>query len=190
MSSATRNPKTKDATTSALLVCLPLQPSADSDCLRRTLPWDLRLLRCCDEFRSLRTLRHCALRSTLAVYTPFVDSRKCAVDRKVNYDAVLRYFQANINRLRSKYGRQPLRGYDPDEGLDEEDEEGEQQDDDDDDGKAAEDVEGAKIEEIVERTEEDWASTVFALGRLAKFFDNRANDKCVAAHSRETPRSS
>ncbi|BGP48590.1 hypothetical protein JCM10450v2_004466 [Rhodotorula kratochvilovae] len=109
------------------------------------VPYDLRLLRCCDEFRSLRSLGH--------------------LDRKVNYEAVLRYFQANI----------PLRGYDPDQGVDDDPEE-EDEEDDDDGGVERGELLETKIEEIVEKTEDEWAGTVFALSRLAKFFDNRAND--------------
>ncbi|GAA6053186.1 hypothetical protein JCM3770_000015 [Rhodotorula araucariae] len=46
------------------------------------VPYDLRLLRCCGEFRSLRSLGH--------------------LNRKVNREAVLRYLQANVVALREK----------------------------------------------------------------------------------------
>ncbi|GAA5897861.1 hypothetical protein JCM8208_003177 [Rhodotorula glutinis] len=113
------------------------------------VPYDLRLLRCCDEFRSLRSLGH--------------------PDRRVVYQAVLRYFQINVPVLRAKYGSQPLRGYNP------EPDDVDSDDDDVEDGDENELLE-TKIEEIVERSEDEWAEVVFALSRLAKFFDNRYND--------------
>ncbi|GAA5833296.1 hypothetical protein JCM9279_001486 [Rhodotorula babjevae] len=111
------------------------------------VPYDLRLLRCCDEFRSLRSLGH--------------------PDRRINYQAVLRYFQINVPILRAKYGSQPLRGYDP-----------EPEDADSGDGGDGDENEllETKIEEIEERSERQWAEVVLALPRLARFFDNRYND--------------
>jgi hypothetical protein len=49
-------------------------------------------------------------------------SRTCAqmtlaFAAKFEDDSILRYFRVNITSLRQKYGRQPLRGYDPDAGL-------------------------------------------------------------------------
>ncbi|KPV74982.1 uncharacterized protein RHOBADRAFT_44499 [Rhodotorula graminis WP1] len=116
------------------------------------VPYDLRLLRCCDEFRSLRSLGH--------------------PDRRVVYQAVLRFFQINVPVLRAKYGSQPLRGYDPEpDDVDSDD------GDDNDGGDGGEnELLETKIEEIVERSEDEWAKVVFALPRLAKFFDNRYND--------------
>ncbi|BGP16581.1 hypothetical protein JCM10213_000505 [Rhodosporidiobolus nylandii] len=57
------------------------------------LPWDLRLLRACDEFRSARSFRD--------------------LDTRHNYRTVLHFFRVDIVQLRDKYGPQPLRGYDP-----------------------------------------------------------------------------
>ena len=95
-------------------------------------------------------------------------------DRRVNYQAALRYFQINVPVLRAKFGSQPLRGYDP------EPEDADSDDGDDDDGDGVEnELLETKIEEIVERSEHDWAKVVLALPRLAKFFDNRYNDACV-----------
>ncbi|GAA6051322.1 hypothetical protein NBRC10513_000333 [Rhodotorula toruloides] len=118
-----------------------------------SLPWDLRLLRCCDEFRSLRSLGQ----------LPY----------KVNYQNVLRYFQVDIVALREKYGMQSLRGYDPD---DFDDDAGGEDGDDEDDGDEAKE---ATVEEVVEKTEDEWAETVFSLQRLAIFFNNRTNDGYV-----------
>ncbi|GEM09952.1 rhoA GTPase effector DIA/Diaphanous [Rhodotorula toruloides] len=76
-----------------------------------SLPWDPRLLACCDEFRSLRLLGQ----------LPY----------EVNYQNVLRYFQVDIVALREKYSLQSLRGYDPD---DFDDDAGDEDGDDEDDG--------------------------------------------------------
>ncbi|GAA5887762.1 hypothetical protein JCM6882_000745 [Rhodosporidiobolus microsporus] len=116
------------------------------------LPYDLRLLRCCDEFRSLRSFRD--------------------KDVRVNYNTLLRFFQADILTLRASYGSQPLRGYDPEaDQADEEDDDG-----DDDGGDAEEDpLQEAKVS-LEGKTEEEWAGYVFDPGRLVKFFDNRSND--------------
>ncbi|GAA5999986.1 hypothetical protein JCM10207_006003 [Rhodosporidiobolus poonsookiae] len=116
-----------------------------------TLPWDLRLLRCCDEFRNLRSLGH--------------------GDRKVNYNHVLRFFQADIIELRDKYGPQPLRGYDPEHDREDESEDEEDPDDPNLDKKA---------EDLDEMGEEDWAKMVFNPSRLSKFFENRLTDGYAA----------
>ncbi|BGP25026.1 hypothetical protein JCM10295v2_003946 [Rhodotorula toruloides] len=81
------------------------------DATRESLPWDPRLLACCDEFRSLRLLGQ----------LPY----------EVNYQNVLRYFQVDIVALREKYSLQSLRGYDPD---DFDDDAGDEDGDDEDDG--------------------------------------------------------
>ena len=126
----------------------------------RDLPWDLRLLRCCDEFRSLRSLGQHSY--------------------KINYESVLRYFRVNITSLRQKYGRQPLSGYDPDAGLEQDEEEGDKDDENDGSGEDRDDGAAADEEEVVEArevTEQEWAGIMFKEKRLAKFFSNRSADK-------------
>lgn len=116
------------------------------------------MLRCCDEFRSLRSLGQHSY--------------------KVNYDSILRYFRVNITSLRQKYGRQPLRGYDPDAGLEQDKDEDDKDDDDDGSGEDSDDE--ADEEELVEArevTEQEWAGMMFKEKRLAKFFSNRSADK-------------
>ncbi|GAA5820567.1 hypothetical protein JCM11251_003052 [Rhodosporidiobolus azoricus] len=116
------------------------------------VPYDLRLLRCCDEFRSLRSFRD--------------------KDIRVNYNTLLRFFQADIPTLRASYGSQVLRGYDP-----EADQEDNEVDEDDEAGSDADDdpLQEKKVS-LEGKTEEEWAGYVFDPGRLVKFFDNRFND--------------
>lgn len=69
---------------------------------------------------------------------------------------------------------QSLRGYDPD---DFDDDAGGEDGDEEDDGDEAKE---ATVEDVVEKTEDEWAETVFSLQRLAIFFNNRTNDGCVS----------
>lgn len=97
----------------------------------------------------------------------------------INYESVLRYFRVNITSLRQKYGRQPLRGYDPDAGLEQDEEEGDKEDDDDDGSGEDSDDDAGDEEEVEARevTELEWAGMMFKEKRLAKFFSNRSAGK-------------
>lgn len=85
----------------------------------------------------------------------------------------------DMYELRLKYGRQRLRGFEPDEDYyeSEEDEEG------DDGGVVA--VEVPKVVELEESTEEQWANETLNMKTIATWLDARANDGCVRAGCRD-----
>lgn len=96
---------------------------------------------------------------------------------KINYESVLRYFRVNVTSLRQKYGRQPLRGYDPDAGLERDEDEAGGDKDDDGSGEDSDDDAEEEAVEAREATEQEWAGMMFKEKRLAKFFSNRSADK-------------
>lgn len=108
---------------------------------------------------------------SLPLQTPALTSfapRRCpttSVDLKLSFDSVLNHFEMDVQSLRQKYGRQSLRGYNPDEGESEEGEGG--SDDDEGDEEEKHELEG---------TEEEWASERFSVEVIAKWLDDRAND--------------
>lgn len=132
------------------------------------------MLRAIDEWRSLRALPcECAPGST--AQTDALTSRRSillgahqTVDLKLAADSVFAHFDMDVSLLRDKYGRQSLRGYNPDDETDEDDSEDE-----------AEKV-SARIFEIDETSEGVWAKEKFDEGLISTWLDDRANDGRVA----------
>ncbi|KAM0753265.1 hypothetical protein T439DRAFT_378964 [Meredithblackwellia eburnea MCA 4105] len=118
-----------------------------------TLPFDLRLLRCVDEWRSLRSL---------------------PPDFKISFESLLFHLRADVTQLRIKFGRQALRGVEPERNpnLQQDDEEKKKKGADSDDDEAEEVIPF----DLDSQDEEAWGARTFDRERIAKWLDDRSND--------------
>lgn len=119
--------------------------------IHSNLPFDQRLLRAIDEYRNLRGFNQ---------------------DTRLIFTSILIHFKIDVKSLRSKYGKQSLRGVSFEDGeKDKKPKEGGKGgggDDDDDDE-----------EEVgILTNEEDWAKEVLSSQAIAKWIQDRANDRC------------
>ncbi|KAI5480746.1 hypothetical protein MNV49_007152 [Pseudohyphozyma bogoriensis] len=111
------------------------------------LPYDQRLLRAVDEWRSLRAI---------------------PPDVKLNFDSLLAFIKCDVYLLRLKYGRQALRGFTPTLAN---------PTDPDGEGGPEEENNSDKEEfEMDDKDEEAWASRCLTREGVAKWLEDRSND--------------
>ncbi|KAL8293788.1 hypothetical protein RQP46_000489 [Phenoliferia psychrophenolica] len=131
----------------------PALHEEDKDRYDPTLPFDQRLLRCIDEWRSLRSLHF---------------------DWKITFESVLFHFRADVMSLRQKYGRQALRGFLPEfpAPAKEEKAAGESEDEGEGEGEQPE----AEVFVLDSNDEEGWGAKTLGLEAIARWLDDRSND--------------
>lgn len=118
--------------------------------INSNLPFDQRLLRAVDEYRNLRGFNQ---------------------DTKLIFTSILIHFKIDVRALRSKYGKQPLRGVSFDDGDKEKEKKPNQRgggggDDSDDDDEIG-----------ILTNEEEWAKEVLSSQAIAQWIQDRANDR-------------
>lgn len=112
----------------------------------RTLPYDQRLLRSLEEWRSLRAV---------------------PLDYKLNIESMLNLLGLDMRTLRLKFGRQALRGKEPE--VDVKEHTKVDSDDEDED-------EGEKIVDLEAESEDEWVGKHLTPEELARWLDDRSND--------------